>query len=200
MLYATGMRRMEIARLQISDIDAGKCLVLIREGKGRKDRLLPLGERALYWVQRYIEQGRPELMWNQQDATVFIGAEGNPLNINWLSTIVAQYVDKAQIGKSGGCHLFRHTMATLMLEGGADIRFIQAMLGHADLKTTQIYAQVAIKQLQIVHANTHPGALRRVRSAQAQADEANPQRDPESAAEALYAALDAEADEEDTQP
>jgi integrase/recombinase XerD len=198
-LYATGMRRMEIRNLQISDIDAGKCLVLIREGKGRKDRLLPLGERALYWVQRYIEQGRPQLMWNRQDATVFLGAEGNPLNTNWLSTIVASYVNQAQIGKHGGCHLFRHTMATLMLEGGADIRFIQAMLGHADLKTTQIYTQVAIKQLQIVHANTHPGALRRVRNAQAVADEADPQPDRENAAEALLAALDAEAEEEDTE-
>ena len=71
------------------------------------------------------------------------------------------YVDAAAIGKRGACHLFRHTMATLMLEGGADIRFIQAMLGHADLKTTQIYTHLAIRQLQEIHRATHPAKLER---------------------------------------
>ena len=67
------------------------------------------------------------------------------------------YVDAAGIGKRGSCHLFRHTMATLMLEGGADIRFVQAMLGHADISTTQIYTRVSIRALQEVHERTHPG-------------------------------------------
>ena len=74
---------------------------------------------------------------------------------------VRGYVEAANIGKRGACHLFRHTMATLMLEGGADIRFIQAMLGHADLKTTQIYTHVAIRQLQEIHRATHPAKLER---------------------------------------
>jgi integrase/recombinase XerD len=88
-----------------------------------------------------------------------------------------------------------------MLEGGADIRFIQAMLGHADLSTTQIYTQVAIRQLQQVHARTHPGAHRRVRDAPAAADEADHQPSPENAARALFAALDAEAaDDTESQP
>jgi hypothetical protein len=74
-----------------------------------------------------------------------------------LSTVISDHVRKARLGKSGSCHLFRHTMATLMLENGADIRFIQAMLGHADLKSTQIYTHVAIGQLKAIHAATHPG-------------------------------------------
>ena len=195
-LYATGMRRMEIARLEIGDIDADKCVVLIREGKGRKDRLLPLGERALHWVQEYLDKSRPLLSWNPQDRTLFLGQEGMGMSPTWLSTHVASYVKRAELGKHGGCHLFRHTMATLMLENGADIRFIQAMLGHAELSTTQIYAQVAIRQLQLVHASTHPGALRRVRGDKAASDGLAPQPDQENAAQALLAALDAEADEE----
>jgi len=74
--------------------------------------------------------------------------------------VVRGYVEAADLGKHGACHLFRHTMATLMLEGGADIRFIQAMLGHADLKTTQIYTHVAIRQLQEIHRATHPARLK----------------------------------------
>ncbi len=190
-LYATGMRRMEIAQLEIGDIDMDKCVVLIREGKGRKDRLIPLGERALHWVQHYLDTSRPRLSWNQLDNTLFLGQEGVGLSPTWLSTQVAHYVKKAQLGKNGGCHLFRHTMATLMLEGGADIRYIQAMLGHVELSTTQIYTQVAIKQLQKVHASTHPGALRHVRQENAPTH----QPAPENAAEALLAALDAEAEE-----
>jgi integrase/recombinase XerD len=88
-------------------------------------------------------------------------------------------------------------MATLMLEGGADIRFIQAMLGHAELSTTQIYAQVAIRQLQLVHAKTHPGAQRRLRGDHAGLADPDLQPDSGNGAEALLAALDAEADEED---
>ena len=77
--------------------------------------------------------------------------------------MVRGYVDAAEIGKRGACHLFRHTMATLMLGGGADIRFIQAMLGLADLKTTQVYTHVAIRQLQEIHRATHPAKLERKR-------------------------------------
>jgi integrase/recombinase XerD len=191
-LYATGMRRMEIAQLEIGDIDADKGVVLIREGKGRKDRLIPMGERALHWVQQYLDKSRPQLMWNLQDLTLFLGNEGHGLSPLWLSTIIARYVDKADVGKHGGCHLFRHTMATLMLEGGADIRFIQAMLGHAEISTTQIYAQVAIRQLLLVHAATHPGALRRARGGALAAPNAAGDDD----AAALLAALEREANED----
>lgn len=192
-LYATGLRRMEIAHLQIGDIEVDKCLVFVREGKGRKDRLVPLGQRALYWVQQYLERSRPEMMWDQQDLTLFLGREGLPLSLLYLSSNIAGYIRKAEIGKKGSCHLFRHTMATLMLENGADIRFIQIMLGHESLETTQIYAHVAIKQLLLVHAATHPAALRRVRGAEDGAADVGEQVEHESAVEALFEALEAEA-------
>lgn len=195
-LYATGMRRHELAGLELGDVEPERCVVLIREGKGGKDRLLPLGERALYWVTQYLERSRPLIAWNAEDKTLFLGNEGKPLSPLWLSTRMAKRVDAAELGKRGGCHLWRHTMATLMLEGGADIRFIQAMLGHAELSTTQIYTQVAIRQLQAVHALTHPGAKRRLRGPQTPEGTPTPSPEPKNAAEALLAALDAEADEE----
>ena len=90
---------------------------------------------------------------------MFLSNAGEPISLDYLTEMVRGYVDAAGIGKRGACHLFRHTMATLMLEGGADIRFIQAMLGHADLKTTQIYTHVAVRQLQEIHRATHPAKL-----------------------------------------
>jgi integrase/recombinase XerD len=196
-LYATGMRRMELARLELGDIEAERGVVLIREGKGGKDRLLPLGERALHWVQQYLDNARPALAWNVDDKTLFLGNEGRPLHPMWLSTVIARRVDAAEIGKRGSCHLLRHTMATLMLEGGADIRFIQAMLGHAELSTTQIYTQVAIRQLQQVHAMTHPGAMRRRRSAELGGEGPSPGRESASAAEELLDTLEREGEAED---
>ena len=195
-LYATGMRRHEIAALELGDIEAERGVVLIREGKGGKDRLLPLGDRALHWVGEYLERGRPLLAWNAEDKTLFLGNEGKRLSPLWLSTVIARRVDAAELGKRGGCHLWRHTMATLMLEGGADLRFIQAMLGHAEISTTQIYTQVAIRQLQAVHAMTHPGAQRRARSARAVEDTPTPSPGPQNAAGALLEALAREAEEE----
>ena len=194
--YSTGMRRMEVAHLELGDVDAERCVVLIREGKGRKDRLLPLGERALHWVQEYLARSRPQLAWDLQDATLFLSNEGKPLSLQWLSRIVALYVERAALGKHGGLHLIRHSMATLMLDGGADIRFIQAMLGHVELSTTQIYTQVAIRQLQHVHATTHPGARRRARSAPEPAPPPGPCPGQETATQAFLEALAAEADED----
>jgi len=197
LLYATGIRRAELAHLEVGDIDVDRAVVFVREGKGGKDRVLPLGERALHWLRQYLERGRPQLAWNAHDKTLFLGTEGRPLTLAWLSRIVALAVERAELGKHGGPHLLRHTMATLMLEGGADIRFIQAMLGHAELSTTQIYTQVAIRQLAQVHALTHPGAKRRLRAAENGPDMPNPIPDPKNAAQALLAALDAEAEEEE---
>jgi integrase/recombinase XerD len=112
-----------------------------------------------------------------------------------LSKLARDLIAQANLGKSGSCHTFRHTMATLMLEGGADIRYIQQMLGHADLSTTEIYTHVAIRKLQQIHAATHPGAkLERKQSAVTNDD--NGQGDDEQRA-ALLAALEAESDEEE---
>lgn len=158
-LYSTGLRRMEIAHLKLYDLDAQRGTLMVRQGKGKKDRMAPIGERAVAWVQRYLEEARPSLMTTPDDGTLFLSNLGQAFEVNRLTEIVRDYVAAAEIGKTGACHLFRHTCATLMLEGGADIRFIQQLLGHEKLETTQIYAQVSIRMLKEVHARTHPARL-----------------------------------------
>jgi len=134
---------------------------MVRQGKMRKDRMIPIGERALCWVEKYLADVRPALTVEPDDGTLFLTASGEAFSGNRLSQLVKEYVDKANVGKKGACHLFRHTMATLMLEGGADIRFIQQMLGHAEISTTQIYTQVSIKKLKEIHTATHPAKMTR---------------------------------------
>ena len=158
-LYATGMRRMEIANLKLYDVDYERGTVMIRQGKGKKDRHIPIGERALGWVARYVAEGRPELLGSRDDGSVFLNAAGEAWERPMLSNLVCRYVRNSKIGKVGGCHLFRHTMATLMLENGADIRVIQEMLGHSKLTTTELYTRVSINLLKQVYAATHPGAV-----------------------------------------
>jgi len=101
---------------------------------------------------------RPSLVMPPDDGTFFLAVTGEELSPNRLTQLARNYVNAADTGKKGACHLFRHTMATVMLENGADIRYIQEMLGHVELSTTQIYTQVSIKKLQAVHALTHPTA------------------------------------------
>jgi integrase/recombinase XerD len=157
-LYSTGMRRLELANLKLYDLDTERGTVTIRQGKGKKDRVIPIGDRAAAWLEKYVGEARPHLVVEPDDHTVFLSNAGEPFCLDHLSDLVREHVDAAQIGKRGACHMFRHCMATLMLENGADIRYIQEMLGHADLKTTQIYTQVSIRQLKRIHAATHPGA------------------------------------------
>ena len=185
-LYSTGMRRMELIGLRVHDIDAERGTVMIRQGKGRKDRMIPMGERAIVWVEKYRHEVRPELASGADEGVLFLTHLGEAFTPNRLTQLVRDHVDAAKLNKRGSCHLLRHTMATLMLENGADIRYIQAMLGHAELSTTQIYTQVSIRQLKAIHTATHPG---RMPGAAAKAV----QVEPVSAA-ALLAALDAEED------
>ncbi len=163
MLYSTGMRRMELAGLKLYELDTERGTVTIRQGKGKKDRVIPIGERAAAWLDKYIREARPKLVVEPDDRTVFLSNAGEPFCLDHLSGLVRTYVDAAEIGKRGSCHMFRHSMATLMLENGADIRYIQQMLGHADLKTTQIYTQVSIRQLKRIHAATHPARIEKAR-------------------------------------
>jgi integrase/recombinase XerD len=172
-LYSTGMRRLELVRLLLWDLDLERATVMIRQGKNKKDRAIPLGDRAALWVRKYLDESRPRLATEPDERIVFLSNAGEPLSLDYLTEVVRGYVEAADLGKHGACHLFRHTMATLMLEGGADIRFIQAMLGHADLKTTQIYTHVAIRQLQEIHRATHPAKLEKDRRELLQALEAD---------------------------
>ena len=155
-LYATGLRRSELLRLTRADVDAERHVLTVRQGKGRRDRVVPLGGRTIGWLDLYLHTVRPRWARSPDPGTVFLTARGRPLHPNHLSARVGAYVRAAQPGTPGACHLFRHTMATVMLEGGADIRFIQQMLGHAKLTTTQLYTHVSIRQLQVVYAATHP--------------------------------------------
>jgi integrase/recombinase XerD len=159
--YSTGMRRMELINLKVYDVDFDRGTVMIRKGKGNKDRMIPIGQRAIKWIEKYLYELRPSLVVEPDESYLFLSKIGKPFTGESLGLIVRKYIKSADIGKSGSCHLFRHTMATLMLENGADIRFIQQMLGHAKLDTTQIYTQVSIKKLKEIHELTHPAKMER---------------------------------------
>lgn len=157
-LYSTGIRRFELANLEIYDVDRTRGTLTVRQGKNRKDRVVPIGERALLWIDKYLEASRPELVASPEHPTLFLNERGDKIGLVYLTHLVRGYVDAAKLGKSGSCHVFRHTMATLMLEGGADVRHIQEILGHAQLSTTAIYTRVSIRHLKAVHDATHPAA------------------------------------------
>jgi integrase/recombinase XerD len=159
LLYSTGARRMELAALQEYDVDFARGIVTIRQGKGGKDRVVPIGDRALAWVRKYLEDVRPELVIDPQETTLFVSEAGERFNKDALGLLVARLIERSGVRKrQGACHLFRHTVATQMLSNGADIRYIQEMLGHARLETTQVYTKVSIEKLKAIHAATHPGA------------------------------------------
>ena len=158
-LYSTGIRRQEVINLCLQDVNTGNGVLFIRQGKGKKDRFVPIGERALQWIDKYRNDVRPyHHLPNSPDA-LFLDETGKVLDPHKVSRAVKKYVKMANIDKVGSCHLFRHTMATLMLENGTDIRFIQQMRGHAQIGTTEIYTHVAIHKLKEVHALTHPATL-----------------------------------------
>lgn len=157
-LYSTAIRRAECARLALFDVDFGRGVVTVRQGKGRKDRVVPIGARALAWIETYLREARPGLLADADERTLFLSTKGGALVVDALSALVRRYIEAAELGKSGSCHLFRHTAATLMLEHGADVRYVQEMLGHAHLSTTQIYTHVSIAKLKAIHDATHPAA------------------------------------------
>jgi integrase/recombinase XerD len=195
-LYSTGLRRSELARLSLFDLDPERGTLLVRQGKGKKDRMVPIGERALAWVTKYLAEVRPLLAVEPDEGYLFLRAWGGPLTPPWLSDRVRSYVQKSGVGKLGACHLFRHTMATLMLEGGADFRYIQEMLGHADPKTTEIYTQVSIRKLLAIHAATHPGA-KLERASKSKEMKPNAADSIDEARHALFSALAAEEAEDE---
>lgn len=190
-LYSTGIRRMELVNLRLWDLDAERGTLVVRQGKGKKDRVVPIGERALAWVNRYLEEVRPSLVLGADDGTLFLTNVGEAFSPARMSQLARRHVQRSGVGKSGACHLFRHTLATLMLEGGADLRYIQQMLGHASPESTQIYTRVTIGKLKTIHEATHPGARlgRRVDDSAVEEVEAM------TAAE-LLAEIEAEVDDE----
>lgn len=161
-LYSTGIRRSELINLKLYDVDIRNGTLMVREGKGKKDRMVPLGERAGLWIDKYTDEVRPGLVIEPDEGALFLHEYGEAFRKNRLTDLVKKYIQAAGVNKPGACHIFRHTMATLMLDNGADIRFIQAILGHSNLSTTEIYTQVSIRKLKAVHALTHPAKLERL--------------------------------------
>ncbi len=143
--YSCGLRRGELISLGLLDLDFGRGTVFVRSGKGAKDRYVPIGERALFWVRLYVELARPLLVQDRPTDCLFLSSAGTPLCPDWLCRQVRRYLAEGGIEKRGSCHLLRHSVATLMMEGGADIRFVAELLGHARLETTQRYTHVSSK-------------------------------------------------------
>ncbi len=160
-LYSTGLRRSELLSLHLTDLDRERLLVLVRCGKGKKDRFVPIGERALAWLDKYLAEVRPQLARGDSTPVLFLTSTPRRMSPNHFSALVRHYFEAAGLNYAGACHLFRHAVATLMLENGADIRFLQSLLGHDSLRTTQIYAHVSIAKLSEVHRKTHPARLSR---------------------------------------
>lgn len=164
-LYSTGMRRAELTGLRADDLDLNRGTIFVRLGKGAKDRVVPIGERACRWIERYLFQVRPELVDVDDDGSLFLAKHGEGMQAKQLSVIVRNAIGRANLERfadthpNAACHLLRHACATHMLENGADIRYIQALLGHADLSTTEVYTRVSIQQLKAVHEKTHPARL-----------------------------------------
>lgn len=154
--YSCGLRRTELCNVELPDFNADRRTLHIRCGKGKKDRVVPVGERAAWWMEKYLAEVRPRLCLDTRVAAVFLTGYGGPFNPDVLSRMVSAFMEKAGLNGKGSCHMLRHTCATHMLEGGADIRFIQQLLGHEKLETTAIYTEVNIRQLQDVHARCHP--------------------------------------------
>ncbi len=191
-LYSSGVRRNELAHLDIPDVDTKRGSLLVREGKGKRDRLIPLGARACAWVSKYLADVRPELVAVTESGRLFLTDYGTPFDADWLGEYVKRYIQRAGIAVPGACHLFRHACATHMLENGADIRYIQALLGHASLTSTQIYTNVSIQKLKQIHDATHPARLTRDSGDQNAKTGASAGDD----AQAILDALDAEAAQE----
>jgi len=196
--YSSGIRRMELMGLKLYDLDTERGTLMIRQGKGRKDRFIPIGSRACAWVDKYLVEVRPEIVAGYDDQTLFLDDFGQPMSARFLGDLMRRHVEAAGITTPGACHVFRHAMATHMLENGADIRFIQAMLGHANLETTQIYTQVSMTKLKEIHEATHPARLERRQKADTDAQtDREGQRLAEDAQTLLEAIDDAAGDDGD---
>ncbi|HWM14415.1 MAG TPA: tyrosine-type recombinase/integrase [Gaiellaceae bacterium] len=144
LLYSAGLRAQEAVTLRLADVDFEQELVRV-DGKGGKERVVPLGEEAAYRVRRYLEDGRPQLARGAVD-TLFLSARGRPLDTSTLRRLLPNP------------HRLRHAFATHLLEGGADLRTIQELLGHSSLSTTQVYSHVDARRLRKVYDRAHPRA------------------------------------------
>jgi site-specific recombinase XerD len=155
LLYAAGLRREEAVALDVSDLDLAARLVRVT-GKGRRERIVPIGEPAAAALARYLHDGRRALQ--PQSAALFVNRRGHRLSGRSVGRIVRQAVARAALRQRVSPHWLRHAFATHLLDGGADLRSVQELLGHSRLRTTQMYVHVSLRKLEEVYARTHPRA------------------------------------------
>jgi integrase/recombinase XerD len=155
-IYATGLRVSELVNLKLHEVsfDMGVLRVL---GKGGKERLVPLGEEAVDWLQRYLAEARPDILQGQQHDAMFVTGRGGPMTRQAFWQLIKRYAVRAGIGREKlSPHVLRHAFATHLLNHGADLRVVQLLLGHADITTTQIYTHIARERLKELHSKHHP--------------------------------------------
>lgn len=155
MLYATGLRASELVALTVGDVQTAAGSIKVR-GKGGKERLVPVGEMAVVQLDDYLLEGRPHLVKGRPAAHLFVNRSAQGLTRQGLWKIVKKYMYQAAIQKSFSPHTLRHSFATHLLEGGADLRSLQHMLGHVDISTTQIYTHVVQQRLRALYTAHHP--------------------------------------------
>lgn len=157
LLYASGLRVSELCSLQMPDLNLEMGLVRVT-GKGNKERLVPMGKEAVTEIRAWLETGRPALLKSRPSKFVFVTSRGGKLTRQGFWKALGQYGKQAGIFRGLSPHVLRHTFATHLLEGGADLRSLQTMLGHADIGTTQIYTHVAKSRLRAALDAHHPRA------------------------------------------
>ncbi len=176
-LYSTGARAAELVNLKVPDVDLKKKMARIRNGKGGKDRYVPLSTPCCRFLGRYLEAIRPELAagmrpsgnnWLKKSETgkdlLFLSIYGGPMGKIWLAALLKEYIHKAGVRKAvSPVHSFRHSVATHLLEGGMDVRYVQVLLGHSNINSTQIYTHVERHTLQALLKKHHPRELARER-------------------------------------
>jgi len=155
LLYSTGLRNQECAHLLLDHLEEPNQCLRVVNGKGGKDRVVPLGDEAEIWVQEYLQKARPKLLRRPGESHVFLSSRGKPLNRGALTALVGRWAKKAGLPHSTP-HLLRHCVATHMLKRGANLRHLQALLGHACIGTTERYTQVEISDLCKVVRRCHP--------------------------------------------
>jgi integrase/recombinase XerD len=154
LLYAGGIRVSELVGLRVQDLSLADGRALVR-GKGDKERIVPLGRKAVEALDVYLTRGRRGLLLESGEGRLFLSVRGTPLTRQWVWKLVKR------LDSHAGPHVLRHSCATHMVENGADLRTVQTLLGHADISTTQVYTHVALGRLKEVHRTHHPRATRR---------------------------------------
>lgn len=156
-LYSSGIRLNELVQLTVHDVDLKDMVLYIRKGKGNRQRVVPIGRKAARYLKEYLVNIRPRYARkNPAERKLLLTNEGQPVTGNTIRTALFRYKKMAGIDKSASPHSFRRSCATHLLQQGADIRYVQKLLGHRNIKTTQIYTRVYPTDLKETHDRTHP--------------------------------------------